>query len=72
VTSFPFPAMPAALKAGKIDAAVLPEPFASEAEQADGAVLLADLDQGATANFPIEGYVVTEQWAHINSMLTGG
>jgi NitT/TauT family transport system substrate-binding protein len=40
--------MPAALKAGKIDAAVLPEPFASIAEQADGAVPLVDLDQGAT------------------------
>jgi NitT/TauT family transport system substrate-binding protein len=63
VTNIPFPAMPAALKAGKIDAAVLPEPFASVAEQADGAVPLVDLDQGATANFPVEGYVVTKQWA---------
>jgi NitT/TauT family transport system substrate-binding protein len=24
---------------------------------------LADLDQGATTNFPVEGYVVTKQWA---------
>jgi NitT/TauT family transport system substrate-binding protein len=63
VTNFNFPAMPAALKAGKIDAAVLPEPFASVAEQADGAVPLVDLDQGATTNFPVEGYVVTKQWA---------
>jgi NitT/TauT family transport system substrate-binding protein len=63
VTNLPFPAMPAALKAGTIDAAVLPEPFASVAEQADGAVPLVDLDQGATTNFPIEGYVVTKQWA---------
>ena len=63
VTSIPFPAMPAALKAGRIDAAVLPEPFASIAEQADGAVPLVDLDQGATSGFPVEGYVVTKQWA---------
>jgi|HubBroStandDraft_1064217.scaffolds.fasta_scaffold06138_4 NitT/TauT family transport system substrate-binding protein len=63
VTSLPFPAMPAALKAGKIDAAVLPEPFASIAEQTYGAVPLVDLDQGATTSFPVEGYVVTKQWA---------
>jgi NitT/TauT family transport system substrate-binding protein len=63
VTSIPFPGMPAALKAGQIDAAVLPEPFASIAEQADGAVPLVDLDQGATTSFPVEGYVVTKQWA---------
>ena len=63
VTNYSFPAMPAALAAGEIDAAVLPEPFASVAEQADGAVPLIDLDQGATTSFPVEGYVVTKQWA---------
>jgi NitT/TauT family transport system substrate-binding protein len=63
VTDIPFPATPAALKAGKIDAAVLPEPFASVAQQSDGAVPLVDLDQGATTNFPVAGYVVTKQWA---------
>ena len=25
---------------------------------------LADFDQGATASFPVEGYVVTKHWAH--------
>jgi NitT/TauT family transport system substrate-binding protein len=63
VTTYSFPQMPAALKAGAIDAAVLPEPFASVAEQTDGAVPLVDLDQGATTSFPVEGYVVTKQWA---------
>jgi NitT/TauT family transport system substrate-binding protein len=63
VTNIPLPAMPAALAAGKVDAAVLPEPFASIAEQQDGAVSLIDLDQGATTSFPVEGYVVTKQWA---------
>jgi NitT/TauT family transport system substrate-binding protein len=63
VTKYNFPQMPAALKSGAIQAAVMPEPFASVAEQQDGAVLLADLDQGATTSFPVEGYVVTKQWA---------
>jgi NitT/TauT family transport system substrate-binding protein len=60
---FPLPQLAAELKAGAIDAAVLPEPFASDAEEADGAVPLVDLDQGATTNFPVQGYVVTKQWA---------
>ncbi len=63
VTKYNFPAMPAALKDGAIDAAMLPEPFASDAEQVDGAVPLADMDQGATTSFPIAGYVVTKKWA---------
>jgi len=58
-----FPAMPAELSAGRFDAAVFAEPFGSIAEEADGAVPLADLDQGATTSFPVEGYVVTKQWA---------
>jgi NitT/TauT family transport system substrate-binding protein len=66
VSDIPFPSMAAALKAGRIDAAVLPEPFASIAEQADGAVPLVDLDQGATTSFPVEGYVVTKKWAQEN------
>jgi len=51
------------LQSGAISAAVMPEPFASSAEQADGSVPLVDLNQGATTSFPIEGYVVTKQWA---------
>jgi NitT/TauT family transport system substrate-binding protein len=57
------PAMAAALKAGQINAAVLPEPFASQAQVAYGVTTLADLNQGATTDFPIQGYVVTRQWA---------
>jgi NitT/TauT family transport system substrate-binding protein len=59
----PFPTMAAALSSGKIDAATMPEPFASLAEQQLGAVTVADLNQGATQDFPIEGYVVTKAWA---------
>jgi NitT/TauT family transport system substrate-binding protein len=62
----PFPSMPTALKARTISAAVLPEPFASGAEEAEGVVPLADLDQGATTSFPVAGYVVTKQWAAKN------
>jgi NitT/TauT family transport system substrate-binding protein len=64
--SIALPAMAAALKAGTIQAAVLPEPFASEAAQQYGVVSLADLNQGATASFPVQGYVVTRQWAAQN------
>lgn len=58
-----FPQMPAELKAGAFNAVVLNEPFGSIAGMADGAVLLVDFDQGATTNVPVEGYVVTKQWA---------
>jgi NitT/TauT family transport system substrate-binding protein len=62
----PFPDMAAELAAGKIAAAAMPEPFATAAEQQYGAVELADLNQGTTANFPIQGYVVTKSWAARN------
>jgi NitT/TauT family transport system substrate-binding protein len=62
----PFPSMAAQLAAGKIDAAAMPEPFATAAEQQYGAVELADLNQGATEQFPIQGYVVTKSWAERN------
>jgi len=64
--AIPFPLMAGDLASGKIAAAIMPEPFASQAEQQYGAVPLADLNQGATTDFPIEGYVVTKQWAAQN------
>ena len=63
---YPLPEMAAMLKAGKISAAVLPEPFASQAEQSMGVAQLADLDQGATAAFPVQGGAVTRQWAALH------
>jgi len=65
-TPIPFPQMGGMLAAGKVSAAILPEPFASQAEQQYGAVPLTDLNQGATSDFPIEGYAVTKQWAAQN------
>jgi NitT/TauT family transport system substrate-binding protein len=57
-----FPLMPGYLAGHKIDAAWLPEPFGTEAEQEYGAVQLADFDQGAIQNFPIGTIVGNEQW----------
>jgi len=59
-----FPEMAAELQSGAVSAALLPEPFASGAEQEQGVVPLVDLNQGATTAFPIAGYVATKQWAH--------
>jgi NitT/TauT family transport system substrate-binding protein len=61
-----FPNMANVLKSGEIQAAVMPEPFASIGEQTGGLQEVADLNQGATQNFPVEGYVVSKQWATQN------
>jgi NitT/TauT family transport system substrate-binding protein len=59
----PFPALGQALKRHSIDVAWLPEPTASADAQSMGLLELADLDQGATAGFPVGWYVVTKAWA---------
>lgn len=58
-----FPQLVSMLKAGRVDAAWLPQPFATQAQQRYGAVQLADLDQGAVQNFPFTGYIGTGSWA---------
>ena len=58
-----FPDMAGQLQRGQWDTAFLAEPYASKAEEDYGQVELADLDQGATVNFPIDGYVATQAWA---------
>jgi NitT/TauT family transport system substrate-binding protein len=58
-----FPAMATALEQHTIDVAWLPEPFGSIDQVNFGLIELTDLDQGATANFPVAWYVVTKQWA---------
>jgi NitT/TauT family transport system substrate-binding protein len=64
------PTMPDALASHKIDAAWLPEPFGTEAEQKYGAVPLADFDQGSLQNFPIGTIVGSTQWiqSHPNTV----
>jgi NitT/TauT family transport system substrate-binding protein len=61
--SIPFIEMPAELQSRAVSAAVLTEPYATDDEESQGVVSLADLDQGATTGFPVEGYAVTKQWA---------
>lgn len=62
LVAVPFPAMPAALKAHRIDAAYLAEPYLSQAEAQIGSNELIDVNQGATQDFPINGYVATQAW----------
>jgi NitT/TauT family transport system substrate-binding protein len=57
-----FPNMIGGLATGKLDAAWLPEPFGTIAQETIGAVTLADFDQGSLQNFPIGGYIGTRQW----------
>lgn len=54
---------PALIGKGAVTAAPVPEPFVSECEEAYGLQEVADLDQGGTADFPIQGFAVTQAWA---------
>ena len=54
--------MPGHLQQGEWDAAFLAEPYVTKAEEDYGEHELADLDQGAMVNFPIDGYVATQAW----------
>ena len=58
-----FPDMGTALAAHRVDAAFIAEPSLSAAETGAGAQPLFDVDQGATHNIPISGYVTTVAWA---------
>jgi len=58
-----FPAMPGKLQRGVWDAAFLAEPYITAAGQRYGQQMLADLDQGAVLNLPVDGYVATAAWA---------
>ena len=58
-----FPAVAQNLDSNTVSAAFAPEPFVSLDEQKAGLEELADLDQGSTTDFPIQGYTVTQAWA---------
>jgi NitT/TauT family transport system substrate-binding protein len=60
--SIPFPDMAAALKAHRVDAISVVEPFLSGAVKTDGAVPVMSECQGPTAGFPISGYLATTSW----------
>jgi NitT/TauT family transport system substrate-binding protein len=58
-----FPALVTMLRKGQVDAAWLPQPFATMAQQQFGALQLADFDQGAVRDFPFTGYISATNWA---------
>lgn len=58
-----FPDVLTALDSGSVAASFAPEPFVSIDEEKAGVEELADLDQGATQDFPVQGVVVTQAWA---------
>lgn len=62
LVAVPFPDMASALEKREIDAGWFDEPFLSAAKLSIGARELFDTCQGATANFPISGYLVTKSW----------
>jgi NitT/TauT family transport system substrate-binding protein len=57
-----FPGLVSMLRDGKVDAAWLPQPYATMAEQRYGATQIADFDEGALQSFPFTGYVGAEGW----------
>jgi NitT/TauT family transport system substrate-binding protein len=57
-----FPAMPRQLQDGDWDAAFLAEPYITAAGEDYGEQVLADLDQGAAFDLPIDGYLATQAW----------
>jgi NitT/TauT family transport system substrate-binding protein len=58
--------VPLLIKKNQFATGPVPQPFITVGEQAYGDSVLADTDQGATTNFPIQGYAVTKQWAQQN------
>ena len=64
--AMPFPQMEAALKSHSVDAVQAVEPFNTQLQKSIGARLLVDLSQGPTAEFPLAGYVSTEEFAKKN------
>jgi NitT/TauT family transport system substrate-binding protein len=60
--AIPFPDMAAALKAGRVNAISVVEPFLSGAEHSIGARAVMSECTGPTANFPLSGYFATRAW----------
>jgi NitT/TauT family transport system substrate-binding protein len=60
-----FPAVPDLLD-NHVSIAILSEPFVTQMETEHGAIPVADMNEGATINFPVEGYAVTKAWAAAN------
>ena len=63
LVEMPFPAMPSALAARRITAAYETEPYVTEAVKRYGVQVVADMDSGATQDFPLTGYGALASWA---------
>jgi NitT/TauT family transport system substrate-binding protein len=61
--TMPLPDMAAALKRGSVDAALLSEPFITQAQTVIGARAVADGMSGAMADFPVAGWGCSAKWA---------
>jgi NitT/TauT family transport system substrate-binding protein len=57
-----FPVMGAALAAGRVDAIYEVEPYVTEAAEKYGDTELADIDAGASQDFPVNGYGALASW----------
>jgi NitT/TauT family transport system substrate-binding protein len=64
--AIPFPKMVAALKSGKVDAISEVEPFATTAQEVDGAQPIVDQCSGPDASLPLSGYFSLSTWAQKN------
>ncbi|NRQ38288.1 ABC transporter substrate-binding protein [Nonomuraea sp. NN258] len=62
----PFPQMAGALDGGIVDAAVMPEPFWQTAAGQSGAATLSELFTANTLDFPMAGYLTTDEFARAN------
>lgn len=65
-----FPDMGARLAAGDVDAAVILEPYVTQAERTNGAVPILDTSSGPTKDFPISGYTATADFVKNNPKTT--
>jgi len=61
-----FPDMLAAMQRGQVDAAVMTEPYISQAAKSAGAITVMDCFSGGTADFPQAGAFTTAKFAQQN------
>jgi NitT/TauT family transport system substrate-binding protein len=64
--SMPFADMPAALDRGNVDAAIMNEPFLTQALQTNGVQKLLSPFTGRTADFPTSGWIATKKFTDEN------
>jgi NitT/TauT family transport system substrate-binding protein len=64
--SMPFPDMPSALERGNVDAAIMNEPFLTQALQSNGVQKLLTPFTGRTADFPTSGWIANKKFTDEN------